>query len=318
MKSISFIIPVYNNEKYLSECVNSIININLKNAECILIDDGSTDNSSHICDVFSQKYEFISVCHVKNTGVSNARNIGINIAKGEFITFVDSDDFINNIDFTFLNDDNDNYDLYCVNYSRLKNNTIKKNKFKNKGSVKNFITQPVYMNSVWNKFYRTRIIKENNIRFDVDLFASEDLLFNLKYIDKCTSICYIDENYYVYRLNEMSLTQNKNRYNTIINNINARKRCIEVCKKSLKDINNDKLMEYFLLESILPYLIDIDYYNPINYRKCSANCKWVFNWRVDYLILTCCANWKIDFFVKVYIKLKKILKGIILKIRYRK
>lgn len=306
MKLVSFIIPVHNNEKFLYKCLNSIIKASLKNIECILIDDGSTDDSSHICDLFSQKYEYISVYHINNAGVSNARNVGIDKAKGEFITFVDSDDYINNIDFTFLNMEKNKFDLFCLNYSRLYNNEIKKNKFKDRGIVKNFINQPIYMNSVWNKFYKSKIIRKYNIKFDKDLFASEDLLFNLKYIDKCNEIAYINQEYYVYRFNRMSLTKKNIRDNTIINDIEAKKRCVLVCKKSRKKLNNKKLMKFFELESILPYLIDIDYFNPMEYRKYNIKHKWTINWRIDYFLLTYFANFKMDFFIKIYIKMKTI------------
>ena len=92
---ISVIIPVYNVEQYLNRCVDSVINQTYKNLEIILIDDGSTDNSGKICDEYSQKDKRVKVIHQKNMGVSNSRNKGINIAKGKYITFVDSDDVLN-------------------------------------------------------------------------------------------------------------------------------------------------------------------------------------------------------------------------------
>lgn len=95
MKKISVIVPVYNVENYIVECVNSIINQTYKNLEIILIDDGSTDNSGKICDDFAQKDDRIKVIHKKNEGLGKTRNVGINECSGDYLFFVDSDDFIN-------------------------------------------------------------------------------------------------------------------------------------------------------------------------------------------------------------------------------
>ena len=92
--SISIIVPVYNVEKYLEKCIDSILNQSYQNLEIILIDDGSTDNSGSICDEYKKKDQRVQVIHQKNQGQSSARNAGLNIAKGSYIGFVDSDDWI--------------------------------------------------------------------------------------------------------------------------------------------------------------------------------------------------------------------------------
>lgn len=91
---LTIIVPIYNTENYLSECIDSILNQSYKNIELILINDGSTDNSGFICDEYSRRNKRIKIIHTENKGVSHARNIGLSIAKGEYITFVDSDDFV--------------------------------------------------------------------------------------------------------------------------------------------------------------------------------------------------------------------------------
>lgn len=91
---ISVIVPVYKVEKYLHRCVDSIINQTYKNLEIILVDDGSPDNCPKICDEYAQKDQRIKVIHKKNAGISEARNAGLEIAQGEFVAFVDSDDYI--------------------------------------------------------------------------------------------------------------------------------------------------------------------------------------------------------------------------------
>ena len=94
MIEVSIIIPVYNVEKYLSKCLDSIINQSFKNFELLLIDDGSSDNSGKICDEYAMNDKRIKVIHKKNEGVSRARNIGIDLSKGRYIMFCDSDDFV--------------------------------------------------------------------------------------------------------------------------------------------------------------------------------------------------------------------------------
>ena len=91
---ISVIVPVYNVEKYLVQCINSILNQTIKNLEIILVDDGSLDNSGKICDEFSKKDDRIVAIHKENNGLSSARNAGLEIANGNYIGFVDSDDWL--------------------------------------------------------------------------------------------------------------------------------------------------------------------------------------------------------------------------------
>ena len=91
---LSYIVPVYKVEKYLEECVNSVLNQTYKNIEIILVDDGSTDSSGDMCDCFAKKNDNIRVIHQKNGGLSVARNIGLSCAKGEYVYFLDSDDYI--------------------------------------------------------------------------------------------------------------------------------------------------------------------------------------------------------------------------------
>ena len=110
MPEISIIVPVYNCEKYIEKCINSILNQTFKDLELILIDDGSSDKSGEICEEFKQKDSRVKVIHEKNSGVSIARNVGINIAKGKFIGFVDSDDYLSS-------------DMYEFLYENLKNSS---------------------------------------------------------------------------------------------------------------------------------------------------------------------------------------------------
>lgn len=127
MPKLSIIVPVYNVEKYLVECVESILNQKYRNFELILVDDGSTDNSGTLCDEYAKKYDFIVVIHKINGGLSSARNAGIEIARGEALGFVDSDDWIHQDMYAILMEDfcQNDADVSCCNhYNAYENGTI--------------------------------------------------------------------------------------------------------------------------------------------------------------------------------------------------
>ena len=116
---ISFIIPVYNCSKYIQDCVKSIYKCSKYSIECILVDDGSSDGSGELCDEIEKEYETVIVVHKQNGGVSSARNCGIEKACGRYITFVDGDDYLDNIEEMFLTTDKD---LYTFGMQTLEGN----------------------------------------------------------------------------------------------------------------------------------------------------------------------------------------------------
>ena len=126
MIKISVIIPVYNCKMYLRQCIESVINQDEKNIEIILVDDGSTDGSSSICEEYAKKDKRITFVHKKNEGVSVARNVGLKNAKGKYIAFVDADDYINPKTYSkaFEHMEKNNLDLLIWNYSFDKNGVL--------------------------------------------------------------------------------------------------------------------------------------------------------------------------------------------------
>lgn len=196
MIEVSIIIPVYNVEKYLSKCLDSIINQSFKNFELLLIDDGSSDNSGKICDEYAMNDKRIKVIHKKNEGVSRARNIGIDLSKGRYIMFCDSDDFVKRDWCKKLYDlQKNNLNSIClcgfttINFRDDKceyiDKVLDKNKKINHINIKDFflLYEKHLVNSPWNKIYESQIIKKNNIKFNENITLGEDLLFNLKYFE---------------------------------------------------------------------------------------------------------------------------------------
>ncbi|MGR1373061.1 glycosyltransferase family 2 protein, partial [Streptococcus agalactiae] len=186
-EKVTVIIPIYNSEAYLKECVQSVLQQTHPLIEVILIDDGSTDNSGEICDNLSQEDNRILVFHKKNGGVSSARNLGLDKSTGEFITFVDSDDFVapNMIEIMLKNLITENADIAEVDFDISNERDYRKKKrrnfykvFKNNNSLKEFLSGNRVENIVCTKLYKKSII--GNLRFDENLKIGEDLLFNCK------------------------------------------------------------------------------------------------------------------------------------------
>ena len=208
MKRISVIVPVHNAENYLEKCLNSIIPQLSDQDEILLMNDWSTDSSTQICEEYSKKYNNIFTQYNENGGPSKTRNLGIEKAAGKYLLFIDSDDYLKENYVVKMLEDIENYELTVCSYSFVYEdlNKIQEQKYSNKlGNViipkDDFIKlyHVQLLNLVWNKIYRSDIIKKNNIRFDEKITKGEDLLFNLDYIAHInTEIKIINESLYYY------------------------------------------------------------------------------------------------------------------------
>lgn len=228
MVDISIIVPVYNVQDYLLECVNSLINQSKKDIEIILVDDGSTDNCFQICEELKKKDSRINVIHKCNNGLGMARNSGLEIAKGKFIGFVDSDDFVDRFMFeklysTALTNDADI--VYCGYWRYINEQQKYEVKLSNKietwigkKQINEFIKDLLapdpqinddskYGASVCKGIFRRSIIESNNLKFESEReIISEDIIWDIDYISKAKSIVLLPDCYYFYRYNNNSLT----------------------------------------------------------------------------------------------------------------
>ena len=220
---ITVIIPVHNVEKHLSQCIKSVLGQSLKNIEVIAVDDGSTDSSGHILDQYAAEDIRLKVIHKDNEGVSEARNEALKHAKGEYTAFVDSDDWI---DAEMLEDMYNhavayNSEIVMCGYirefeehSKVKHMGLKNGVIMDKKEVQDcfirrmigpvngelYITENLDMHSVvWNKLYKTRVIKGIEFRSLKEIGSCEDLLFNLAAFYNANSILFIEKHYYHYR-----------------------------------------------------------------------------------------------------------------------
>lgn len=216
----SVIIPVYNAEKTLIRCIDSLVKQNYANVEIILVNDGSTDSSDTICRDYASKWNNIVFISKENGGVSSARNAGLDVATGEYVTFVDSDDYVSRDYFTCIDGLTKSYfvEFFLFSYFRTNGKTINHRIFSAfaSGSQLEYIStlcQLIYkktINAPWCKIYRNEIIQKNNVRFREDISIGEDRLFNISYALCCGSMCVSDKPiYYVSTENENSLSRKR-------------------------------------------------------------------------------------------------------------
>lgn len=194
---ISIIIPIYNVAQYLPKCLDSILAQTYKNLEIILVDDGSKDNSGKICDEYAKKDTRIKVIHQKNGGVAAARNTGLAIANGEWIGFLDSDDWIEQDMFEYLLNLTCKYDadiaqcgIFFEDNIYVKEIAYPEKEYFAPYGIEKFTNSDMrfIVNSVCNKLYRADIIK--NIKFDTNYPIGEDLLFNIEIMLKIKGIAF--------------------------------------------------------------------------------------------------------------------------------
>ena len=213
--TISIIIPSYNAEKYIEQCIQSIEEQTYKDFEIIVVNDGSKDNTKAICENLQKKYKNIIIINQENSGVSASRNIGMINAKGDYIMFVDSDDFLEKNMLEIMLKNNQNFDLIITNYKKYydENNIVDNTLIEEKGYNKK-----EFLESFWNlynvnlinspcfRLYKKDIIKQNSIKFNLNYELGEDLIFNLEYLNKCEKIYITKECLYNYRYTIDSLT----------------------------------------------------------------------------------------------------------------
>ncbi len=216
---VSVIVPVYNTEKDLDRCVSSILSQTYRSIEVLLVDDGSTDKSGTICDEYAKSNDNVRVFHTSNHGAAHARNVGIQEARGEYITFVDSDDYIDDemidalmndmitndsdLSISSLHEEKDSND-FCISLNSNHEDQIL------------FLSEKYLIFGPTQKMYKTAVAKQ--IRFPDEIKYGEDLLFNLEYLKRINRVSFISKNHYHYCRKEDSLST-KNRWDMFENDM---------------------------------------------------------------------------------------------------
>ena len=206
---VSIIVPIYNAEKTIGRCIDSILNQTYKEFELILMDDGSMDTSGEICDEYAEKDGRIRVIHKENSGVSDTRNQGIDAARGEYLQFPDSDDWITpDATGLFIRAAAESQcDMVIADFYRVIGERVsKKESIEADGLMgkieyaENMMKNPAdfYYGVLWNKLYKRSVIEEYNLRMDSSISWSEDFMFNLEYIRHIQTIYVLKVPVYYY------------------------------------------------------------------------------------------------------------------------
>lgn len=202
---VTLIVPVYNTERYIDKCIDSLVNQTYKNIEIILVDDDSTDNCSQLCDSWAEKDSRITVIHKENGGVSSARNAALDIAKGDYITFADSDDFLepDSIETLVVTLHLNNADISVGNYffdyidsRETVKLTSKSMVLEKKDILKNYLLDLNIRTEVHNKLYKASLFQ--NTRFSEGISYAEDFEMNYKLLKQAHRLAMTDKCIYHY------------------------------------------------------------------------------------------------------------------------
>ncbi len=249
MCKLSIIVPIYNTEKYLSRCLDSLIHQTLDNIEIILINDGSTDNSQEIINKYLNTYPSILKSFTQNnSGQACARNLGIKNSMGEFIAFVDSDDYVELDAYkkSYKYATENNLDIVCFNFYEEKNNIKQKSSYYKFDNYNNVVKYILNETSPCNKIIRKDLFEKNNIKF-VENYIYEDLELIPRLALYTNKIGFLNDYLYNYVIHENS-TMHQKKYNTKLDSIYF---VAESLKNNFKNTKYNKELEFLFIEHLL-------------------------------------------------------------------
>ena len=252
---VSIIVPVYKVEAYLKRCVDSILAQTYKNLEVILVNDGSPDNCGKICNEYAKIDSRIKVVHKENGGLSSARNAGINVATGTYVSFIDSDDwvekdFIEKLRAVLVENE---ADMSACTFCRTNGDIAKRQQFSQnveiitKNKYTNALLETSYAGYACNKMFKLEIFEKNNLKFDESIFNGEDFPFVLEYLQHVNKIAFIKQDLYYYYFRETGIMQTIRLTERFVTLLVAREKamgflkekqesCYDLCKASYLDI----------------------------------------------------------------------------------
>lgn len=227
---ISVIIPIYNVEQYLKRCIDSVLCQKGISFEIILVDDGSTDSSGKMCDDYASKNPNIKCIHIENSGPATAKNRGYDIAKGNYVAFIDSDDEIKQDMFSLMlkSGYQHNADIVCCNYIQVdeKGNishtehTGQEYVLNQDEALKAILIKDKIYSQCWTKIYKRETLESNHVRNTEGLKTEEDFIYNIQAFACSHTVCIVDKPLYIYTHRSMSLSKDyyKNHINQYIDN----------------------------------------------------------------------------------------------------
>ncbi len=276
MKKLSVIIPVYNGEQTIERCILSVLNQTFKDLDVVVVNDGSTDGTERIVRRLIQNDNRIRLFNIENSGVSNARNFGIDNSTGEYLAFIDSDDYIDAEMYDYLISTiiEEKVEICHCSYKNVSSdasivsiigNTNKKIVQSHDEALECLLSGKLFTGSLCNKIYSRRII--GNIRFESDLKFNEDVLFNTQVFNNVNKSVYLDYAFYNYVQNISSATHTAN-------DVLFATQCLQVSKRikdifdgtSLENISSTKVARN-LIVVYRTYILSPDYVSKVEKKK---------------------------------------------------
>lgn len=258
MDKISIIVPIYNVEKYLRDCIETIINQTYKNIEIILVNDGSTDSSLEICKEYAQINDKIKIVDKKNGGLSAARNTGLEHATGKYIMFIDSDDYLalNSCEVLYNAIKDTEFEFVTANFAFTNNDgtpwkkPMFSEKFQNTSlDIEDYKKSFYLVNSaVWNKIFRKEFLDNNDLKFEVG-FLAEDAVFTTLAFLKAKKTYYIKDVVYYYRQREVKKGNTSISFNCSVEYFNKINLAYKTIYENFRKYNEINFYRYYYAKS---------------------------------------------------------------------
>lgn len=258
---VSVIIPIYNSEKYLSACIDSVLCQEHISLEIILVDDGSTDSSASICNTYAQEHPNIKAIHIQNSGPATAKNEGLRIAQGNYIALTDSDDKMEPLMLhkMVMVGYEHHADIICCNYKQIDengiishlNSTYKQYVLDHEEGLVHFFSKDKIYSQCWTKLYKRQMLIDYHIENDPGLRTDEDFIFNIRAFVKAQTTVIIDEPLYVYTHRQNSLAHAYYKKN-ISQYIDNRMKRVQVNQEAVKD-ESDAVKKWNTVHIIMYY-----------------------------------------------------------------
>ena len=258
---VSVIIPIYNTEKYLSACIESVLQQTDVSLEIILVDDGSKDSSANICDNYAEKYDNIKAIHIPNSGPATAKNIGLKHAQGNYIALTDSDDKMEPLMLFKMVSAGYKYDadIICCNYKQVDeqghvshlNSTNLQYVLNHEEGLIHFFSKDKIYSQCWTKLYKRQMLVDNGIENDPGLRTDEDFIFNIRAFIKAKTTVIVDEPLYEYihRSNSLAHAYYKKNISQYIDNRIQR---VQVTQDAVKN-ETEVVKEWSIVHIIMYY-----------------------------------------------------------------
>lgn len=258
---VSVIIPVYNTEKYLSACIESVLHQTDVSQEIILVDDGSKDSSGNICDNYAEKYDNIKAIHIPNSGPATAKNVGLKHAQGNYIALTDSDDKMEPLMLFKMVSAGYKYDadIICCNYKQVDeqghvshlNSTNLQYVLNHEEGLIHFFSKDKIYSQCWTKLYKRQMLVDNGIENDPGLRTDEDFIFNIRAFIKAKTTVIVDEPLYEYihRSNSLAHAYYKKNISQYIDNRIQR---VQVTQDAVKN-ETEVVKEWSIVHIIMYY-----------------------------------------------------------------